>query len=192
MTKEYFIGYDLGSSSVKVAIVDSITGENILSIHEPKGEMSIISQNADWAEQNPIDLKHSILVETGGMKGRRAPMHREALHQTLRNTFSIDTIYSEYGMTECMGQAWSKDGQGNFEVNAQFQVYIRPINQLYTHAKLEQRGVIQIVDLGNDKSCGVSFLETEDIGEMINDRCFKVHGRADGSEARGCNLMMEE
>ena len=64
------------------------------------------------------------------MKGRRAPMHREELHQTLRNAFSIDTIYSEYGMTECMGQAWSKDGQGNFEVNAQFQVYIRPINQL--------------------------------------------------------------
>ena len=146
----------------------------------------------DWAEQNPIDLKHSILVETGGMEGRRAPMHREELHQTLRNAFSIDTIYSEYGMTECLGQAWSKDGEGTFEINAQFQVYIRPINQLYKHAKAGQRGVIQIVDLGNDKSCGVSFLETEDIGEMINDRSFKVHGRADGSEARGCNLMMEE
>ena len=146
----------------------------------------------DWAEQNPIDLKHSILVETGGMKGRRAPMHREELHQTLRNAFSIDSIYSEYGMTECMGQAWSKDGHGNFEVNSQFQVFVRPINQLYSHAKVGQRGVIQIVDLGNDKSCGVSFLETEDIGEMINERFFKVHGRADGSEARGCNLMMEE
>ncbi len=146
----------------------------------------------DWAEQNPIDLKHSILVETGGMKGRRAPMHREALHQTLLNAFSINSIYSEYGMTECMGQAWSKDGRGNFEVNTQFQVFIRPINQLYTHANHGQRGVIQIVDLGNDKSCGVSFLETEDIGEMVNNHCFKVHGRADGSEARGCNLMMEE
>ncbi|HAB90321.1 MAG TPA: acyl transferase [Bacteroidetes bacterium] len=146
----------------------------------------------DWAEQNPINLRHSILVETGGMKGRRAPMHREELHKKLRNAFSINSVFSEYGMTECMGQAWSKDGHGNFEVNSQFQVFVRPINQLYTHANLGQRGVIQIIDLGNDKSCGVSFLETEDIGEMINDRCFKVHGRADGSEARGCNLMMEE
>jgi len=146
----------------------------------------------DWAEQNPINLKHSILVETGGMKGRRPPMHRAELHSTLQAAFSIDLIYSEYGMTECMGQAWSRDGQGNFEVNSQFQVFVRPINQLYSHANPGQRGVIQIVDLGNDKSCGVSFLETEDIGEMINDRCFKVHGRADGSEARGCNLMMEE
>lgn len=139
----------------------------------------------ELAEKHAQPLKDCIILETGGMKGRRREMIREELHWTLQNAFNISTIGSEYGMTELLSQAWSL-GDGIFRSPPWMRVYVRdaydPLS-LATHG----RGAINIIDLANLNSC--PFIATQDIGLLYQDGSFEVLGRLDYAEMRGCNLL---
>jgi hypothetical protein len=141
----------------------------------------------DLAEQHPFPLKHTRIIETGGMKGRREEITREELHQILKSAFSQERIGSEYGMTELLSQAWST-GDGIFRCPPSMSVSIRdPYNPFRTlpHGKT---GGIDIIDLSNRFSC--SFIQTQDLGRQHPDGSFEVLGRFDNSEIRGCNLLI--
>jgi hypothetical protein len=145
---------------------------------------------ADLAEylvrKNPLKLKHALILETGGMKGRREEMTREELHEKLKPGFGVSTVGSEYGMTELLSQAWSK-GNGLFHCPPWMKIMIRdPYDPLSPQIK-ESSGGINIIDLANMRSC--SFLATQDIGRLHPDGSFEVLGRFDNSDIRGCNLM---
>ncbi|MFL5728608.1 MAG: acyl transferase [Cytophagaceae bacterium] len=140
----------------------------------------------DLATHYPgIDLSGLILIETGGMKGRREEMTREELHETLKTAFNLTSIHSEYGMTELLSQAYSK-GEGIFETAPWMKVFIRDINDPFSPSN-SGNGGINIADLANVDSC--AFIETEDIGRKAGENTFEVLGRFDNSDVRGCNLL---
>ena len=148
----------------------------------------------DFAEQFQFPLYNTIIMETGGMKGRRKEMIREEVHNELKRAFSISTVHSEYGMTELLTQAYSK-GNGIFECPPWMKVLVRdeddPLN-LQKPAngitQIEGRGVLNVIDLANIWSC--SFIATEDAGKVFEDGSFEVQGRVDSSDIRGCNLLI--
>ena len=140
----------------------------------------------DLAELNPIDLSNLIILETGWMKGRRKEITREELHAILGASFKQKYIHSEYGMCELLSQAYSK-GNGVFTAPAWMKVLTRPIQEPYSAMELGKAGIIKVIDLANIYSC--SFIETEDIGVVNEDGSFKIFGRADHAQLRGCNLM---
>ena len=142
----------------------------------------------DMAERYPIPLKHTIVMETGGMKGRREEITRQELHTRLRDSFGIDQIHSEYGMTELLSQAWSKK-DGIFYPPPWMKVLLRDPYDPVTVGYSGSSGGINIIDLANVHSC--SFLATQDIGKLSADGGFEVLGRFDNADLRGCNLMME-
>jgi hypothetical protein len=132
-------------------------------------------------------LEHCIFLETGGMKGRRKEILREELHSILTNSFGVASIHSEYGMTEMLSQAYSV-GDGIFKCSDTLKVLVRdPYDP--TVVKTSGKGVLNIIDLANLHSC--SFLATDDLGEVFEDGSFKVVGRLDNTQMRGCNLMFE-
>jgi len=141
----------------------------------------------DWAENAPADLSGCIIIETGGMKGRKKEIVREELHEVLRKAFAVTQIHAEYGMTELLSQAYAKQ-DGWFATSPYFTILLR---DLYDPFEIAQRkiGGINIIDLANLDTC--CFIETKDIG-IIDDpqKHFKVIGRLDNSEIRGCNLMI--
>lgn len=143
----------------------------------------------DLADSNePLDSVDSLMVmETGGMKGRRKEMIREEVHDTLKSYFGVESIHSEYGMTEMMSQAYSK-GQGKYQLPASVQIMLRDINDPWSWATRSQGG-INVIDLGNFHSC--AFLETQDLGRFDEDGNLEVLGRIDNSEIRGCNLLVQ-
>ncbi|MBS1576657.1 MAG: acyl transferase, partial [Bacteroidetes bacterium] len=148
----------------------------------------------DFAEQFQLPLQHTVIMETGGMKGRRKEMIREEVHNKLKKTFSVSSIHSEYGMTELLSQAYSK-GDGIFECPPWMKVFVReeddPLNLqkwVNNSAQNEERGVINVIDLANIWSC--SFIATEDAGRVFKDGSFEVQGRVDNSDIRGCNLLI--
>jgi phenylacetate-coenzyme A ligase PaaK-like adenylate-forming protein len=144
-----------------------------------------------------------IVIETGGMKGRRKEMIREELHMQLKTAFGLKEIHSEYGMTELLSQAYSK-GQGTFEMPVSMRIRLREINDPFTYlphfpvgnaADIEKpkprTGGINVIDLCNLDSC--SFIETQDLGTFTPDyKQIKIMGRFDNSDIRGCNLMVNE
>lgn len=139
----------------------------------------------DFAEKYPMELKNTIVMETGGMKGKREEMIREQLHAILQSHFNVQTIHSEYGMTELLSQAYSK-GDGVFECPPWMQVSFRDSNDpLSTNKK---GGGINVIDLANVNSC--SFIASQDLGKAVANGRFKVIGRFDESDVRGCNLMV--
>jgi phenylacetate-coenzyme A ligase PaaK-like adenylate-forming protein len=142
----------------------------------------------DWAESlpKPMPLKHSIIMETGGMKGRRVEPSRAEVHQTLQHAFGLDRIHSEYGMTELLSQAYSQ-GEGRFRCPPSMRVIPRDLEAPRLQAPLESRCGINIVDLANADSC--AFIATEDAGRVFADGSFEVLGRLEGAELRGCSLM---
>jgi hypothetical protein len=140
----------------------------------------------DFAEQFPLELKHTIVMETGGMKGRKREMVREEVHQLLKNAFGTDAIHSEYGMTELLSQAYSKKG-GIFTCPPHMQVFISDMLNPIEILPHQKTGIINIIDLANFHSC--AFIQTSDIGRCFSDGSFEVLGRLDHSEMRGCNLM---
>ncbi len=140
----------------------------------------------DFAERHPMSLSNSIVMETGGMKGRRREMVREELHGILCRAFDIRSIHSEYGMTELLSQAWSK-GEGRFECPPWMRVLTRDSNDPLSFTGAGQGGGINVIDLANMYSC--SFIATQDLGRVFPDRSFEVLGRFDQSDVRGCNLM---
>jgi phenylacetate-coenzyme A ligase PaaK-like adenylate-forming protein len=139
----------------------------------------------DFIEKYPLALKHTTVMETGGMKGRRREMIREELHEVLCKGFGVKTIHSEYGMTELLSQAYSK-GDGIFECPPWMKVLVRDEDDPLT-VKENGKGVLNVVDLANIYSC--SFIATDDAGNIFDNGNFEVLGRTDGSDLRGCSLM---
>jgi hypothetical protein len=139
----------------------------------------------DFAEQFPIDLKGVVILETGGMKGRKIEWTRNQVHDFLKSKFNVDEIHSEYGMTELLSQAYSQ-ANGVFRPIDTMRVYSRDISDpLETNR--HGTGVLNVVDIANVNSC--SFIATEDLGKVNPDGSFEVLGRMDFSSLRGCSLM---
>ena len=141
----------------------------------------------DLVEQHQFDLKNTIIMETGGMKGKRKEMIREELHNILCNGFGVPTIHSEYGMTELLSQAYSL-GNGIFECPPWMQIIIRDPEDALTLLPQGKNGGINVIDLANINSC--SFIATQDLGKKYPNHSFEVLGRFDNSDIRGCNLMV--
>lgn len=142
----------------------------------------------DFIETYNIDFPNLIVMETGGMKGRRREMIRAELHQVLRKGFNCLDIHSEYGMTELFSQGYSKH-KGIFEPTPTIRIVTREINDpLSITTQHGQLGVINVIDLGNLDTC--SFIATDDLGRVFADGQFEVLGRLDNSDMRGCNLLV--
>ncbi|MEO5675431.1 MAG: acyl transferase [Chitinophagales bacterium] len=142
----------------------------------------------ELAEKYPVSLDHIMIMETGGMKGKRAEITREEIHQILTRSFHALKIYSEYGMTELLSQAYST-GEGRFHTPPWMKVLIRGLNDPFQVEDQNASGAINIIDLANLDSC--AFIATADLGKINNDGSFEVQGRMDQSDVRGCNLMLE-
>ena len=141
----------------------------------------------DLVEKYTFNLKNTIVMETGGMKGRRKELIRSELHALLSKGFGIDHIHSEYGMTELLSQAYSK-GNGVFECPPWMQILTRDTEDPLTVLPHEKTGGINVIDLANINSC--SFIATQDLGKIYADGTFEILGRFDNSDIRGCNLMV--
>ena len=141
----------------------------------------------DLAEKYPIPLENTVIMETGGMKGRRPEMVREELHRILKTTFSVEHIHSEYGMTELLSQAWSQ-GEGLYRCPPWMRVLARDVNDPFTRIPEGRTGGIDVIDLCNIASC--PFISTQDLGRVHADGSFEVLGRFDNSDLRGCNLLV--
>lgn len=141
----------------------------------------------DLAEQHPMPLQYTVIMETGGMKGRRPEMVREELHGLLKEAFGVPTVHSEYGMTELLSQAWSQ-GAGLYRCPPWMRVQARDVNDPFTPAPQGRTGGINVIDLCNIASC--PFISTQDLGRVHADGSFEVLGRFDNSDLRGCNLLV--
>lgn len=140
----------------------------------------------DFAERNPMDLSDVIIMETGGMKGRRRELIREEVHDVLKEAFRCKHIHSEYGMTELLSQAYSKEN-GIFELPFSMKVLLRDMNDPFEVGTHLKSGGINVIDLANIDSC--AFIETKDIGVMLDNEHFKVLGRYDNADVRGCSQL---
>jgi hypothetical protein len=141
----------------------------------------------DLIEKQDFQLKNTIIMETGGMKGKRKEMIREELHEILCKGFGVSSIHSEYGMTELLSQAYSL-GDGIFECPNWMTVLIRDTEDALSYVANGKTGGINVIDLANINSC--SFIATQDLGKKYSNNSFEVLGRFDNSDIRGCNLMV--
>jgi phenylacetate-coenzyme A ligase PaaK-like adenylate-forming protein len=141
----------------------------------------------DLIEKQHFKLENTIIMETGGMKGRRKEMIREELHEILTKGFGVKSIHSEYGMTELLSQAYSL-GEGIFECPSWMHIQIRDTEDPLTYIANAKTGGINVIDLANINSC--SFIATQDLGKKHDNGSFEVLGRFDNSDIRGCNLMV--
>ncbi|MBT8235381.1 MAG: acyl transferase [Bacteroidia bacterium] len=142
----------------------------------------------DLAESFPIALKNTLIMETGGMKGRRAEWIREELHTFLKDKFSVAEIHSEYGMTELLSQGYATK-EGHFMFPPWVQLSLREIEDPLSITSSSQTGGVNIIDLANLYSC--SFIATDDLGRIHKDGSVDILGRFDHSDIRGCNLMVQ-
>ncbi len=141
----------------------------------------------DLIEKHTFSLNNTIIMETGGMKGRRKELTREELHIILKQGFGVNSIHSEYGMTELLSQAYAKK-DGVFECPPWMKVLSRDTEDPLTILENSKTGGLNIIDLANYNSC--SFIATQDMGKVYSDGSFEVLGRFDHSDIRGCNLMV--
>ena len=141
----------------------------------------------DLVEKQKFQLKNTIIMETGGMKGKRKEMIREELHELLCKGFGVQSIHSEYGMTELLSQAYSL-GNGIFECPAWMHILIRDTEDALTYVTHGKSGGVNVIDLANINSC--SFIATQDLGKKYPNNSFEILGRFDNSDIRGCNLMV--
>jgi phenylacetate-coenzyme A ligase PaaK-like adenylate-forming protein len=141
----------------------------------------------DLIEKQNFQLKNTIIMETGGMKGKRKEMIREELHEILCKGFGVSSIHSEYGMTELLSQAYSL-GNGIFECPSWMQILIRDPEDALTYVDNGKTGGVNVIDLANINSC--SFIATQDLGKKEPNNSFEILGRFDNSDIRGCNLMV--
>jgi len=156
------------------------SGQNVLLI-------GVTYALLDLIELQKFNLKNTIIMETGGMKGKRKEMIREELHTILAEGFGVEKIHSEYGMTELLSQAYSL-GDGIFECPPWMDILIRDTEDPLTIIEEGKTGGINIIDLANINSC--SFIATQDLGKKYSNFSFEVLGRFDNSDIRGCNLMV--
>ena len=140
----------------------------------------------DLAEKYELDLSHVTVIETGGMKGRREEIVKEELYTVLKQRLNLKMIYTEYGMTELLSQAYGKEGR--MLLPDTMKVMIRDINDPFNYLPNGRTGGINIIDLANEHSC--SFIETKDLGRMNEDNTFEILGRFDNADIRGCNLLV--
>ena len=142
----------------------------------------------DLAEKNIALTDNFIVMETGGMKGRRKEMLKEELHTMLKEKLNIDAVYAEYGMTELLSQGYSLQN-GLFQTPPWMRVLIRDTNDPFNYLPQNKTGGINVIDLANINSC--SFIATQDLGKLHPDNSFELMGRFDNSDIRGCNLLIE-
>jgi len=140
----------------------------------------------DLAEEYELDLGHVTIIETGGMKGRREEIIKDELYDILGVRLGIRKIFSEYGMTELLSQAYGRDGK--FSPSTAMKVLVRDMNDPYAILPAGKTGGINVIDLANVHSC--AFIETKDLGRLNSDGTFEVLGRFDNSDIRGCNLLV--
>jgi hypothetical protein len=157
---------------------------------DPKPKILLGVSYALWdlAERYAPKLQNTIVMETGGMKGHREELPKEAFHKILCEAFGVEQIHSEYGMAELTSQAYSK-GENRFYCPAWMRVAVRDVNDPLDVRFEAGRGGLNIIDLANYYSC--SFLQTEDVARRYADGSFEVEGRIDHSEIRGCNLLVQ-
>ncbi|WP_456422720.1 LuxE/PaaK family acyltransferase [Lutibacter sp.] len=164
--------------------------KNLLELDKNNEKIILIGVSfalLDLVEKYKFQLKNTIIMETGGMKGRRKELIREELHQILCEGFGVKKIHSEYGMTELLSQAYSK-GNGIFECPPWMKILIRDTEDALTLLPNGKSGGINVIDLANINSC--SFIATQDLGKTYTNNTFEVLGRFDNSDIRGCNLMV--
>ncbi|MDT0675134.1 acyl transferase [Autumnicola musiva] len=170
---------ELDELAKKLKEIDS-TGRKILLI-------GVSFALLDLVENHNFQLQNTIIMETGGMKGRRKEMIREELHNILATGFGVDKVHSEYGMTELLSQAYSQ-GSGIFKCPPWMKIIIRDPEDAVTVLPPGKNGGINIIDLANLNSC--SFIATQDLGKKIAGEKYEILGRFDNSDIRGCNLMV--
>ncbi|MFC2109537.1 acyl transferase [Bacteroidota bacterium] len=141
----------------------------------------------DLIEKQQFSLKNTIVMETGGMKGKRKEMIREELHAALKKGFGLSKIHSEYGMTELLSQGYSK-GNGIFVTPPWMKIFIRDTEDPLSLLPNGKSGGINVIDLANKNSC--SFIATQDLGKIHSNGSFEILGRFDNSDIRGCNLLI--
>lgn len=164
--------------------------ETLIELEEKKEKTLLIGVSfalLDFLEKNSFELKNTVVMETGGMKGKRKELVREELHRVLCRGFGVSEIHSEYGMTELLSQAYSK-GMGIFYTPPWMKVLVRDTEDAMTMLPESRNGGINVIDLANINSC--SFIATQDLGKTYKDGSFEVLGRFDHSDIRGCNLLV--
>jgi len=165
---------------------------NTLSTLRDKGKKTVLFGVTyallDFVENFNIDFPELIVMETGGMKGKRKEMIREELHKILCAGFHVKSIHSEYGMTELLSQGYSK-GNGLFHTAPWMKILIRDTNDPLSLLDNKKTGAINVIDLANYYSC--SFIATQDLGKFHQDGSFEILGRFDNSDIRGCNLLVQ-
>lgn len=174
-----FYLHDLKALTEKLIQLDS-AGKKVLLI-------GVSFALLDLIETTQFQLKNTIVMETGGMKGRRKEMIREELHQQLCKGFGVSKIHSEYGMTELLSQGYSK-GNGIFQTPPWMKILTRDPEDALTIQPNGKSGGINVIDLANINSC--AFIATQDLGKVHADNTFEIIGRFDHSDIRGCNLMV--
>ena len=157
---------------------------------DPKPKILLGVSYALWdlAERYAPKLRDPIVMETGGMKGRREELPKEEFHRILCEAFGVDRVHSEYGMAELTSQAYS-DGGGRFRTPGWMRVAVRDVNDPFCRLLPDQRGGVDIIDLANRFSC--AFIQTQDVGRVSADGSFRIEGRIDHSDIRGCNLLVQ-
>jgi hypothetical protein len=174
-----FYLHDLKALKEKAEALDSLKTKVLL--------IGVSFALLDFVARYTVSLKHTIIMETGGMKGRKKEMVREELHSLLKAGFGVDTVHSEYGMTELLSQAYSV-GNGQFSTPPWMAIRIREPEDPFALQAMGKTGGLNVIDLANVYSC--SFIATQDLGKMQPDNRFEVLGRFDDSDIRGCNLMV--
>ncbi|HMT73758.1 MAG TPA: acyl transferase [Chitinophagaceae bacterium] len=172
-----FYLYDFARLKDKLSILEAMNQKTLL--------VGVTYALLDFAELFQIKLRHTVVMETGGMKGRRKELLRDEVHKRLCKAFEVDRIHSEYGMTELLSQAYSP-GNGVFSCPPWMKILVRDEEDPLTVSRYG-KGVINVIDLANIYSC--SFIATDDAGKLNDDGSFEVLGRTDGSDLRGCSLL---
>jgi len=163
--------------------------ETLLALKEDENEVILFGVTfalLELAEKYKLDLSHVTLIETGGMKGRREEVTRNELYEILNTSLHFGHIYSEYGMTELLSQAYGENAY--FQLPATMQVFIREVNDPFSLALTGKTGGVNVIDLANIHTC--AFIETQDLGRINANGTFEVLGRFDNSDLRGCNLLV--
>lgn len=161
--------------------------QNLLRLEEQKQQTVLFGVSyalLDFAEKFSLNLQNTIIIETGGMKGRREEMTREEFYSQLRNAFGVQNIHSEYGMTELLSQAYGLNGR--LKTPAWMKVLLRDETDPFSYNS--KSGAVNVIDLANLYSC--CFIATEDLGKFHPDSSFEVLGRMDNTDIRGCSQLV--
>ena len=178
-----------GLTQAELAQMVDLSTNYISNVECPRPKILLGVSYALWdlAEKYAPQLGDTVVMETGGMKGRREEITKSALHDILCRGFGVESIHSEYGMAELTSQAYS-DGGGVFRAPRWMRVMVRDVNDPFDHHPEGGRGGVDIIDLANLSSC--AFIQTQDIGRVMEEGSFVIEGRVAGSDTRGCNLLV--